>query len=811
MLESFNTDVFEYQKLSLDEQNQRGILGRLKGVIADTVNPTRNNRKYSASLWEKVFSDPIMKERIENRCCFGELGHPADREETDMEKIALCLAEQPKKGKDGKLYGVFDILNTPNGRILKTLCDYGCNIGISSRGSGDVITDMNGDDAVDEDTYDCQGFDAVLIPAVKEARLEYVHESLDKKKYNKTLRTKLQESINKASADDRKVMQESLATLGVTLDEDHLGGTYGFLSKKAYKQFKQLSLQLSNMLSTYDKLIDNIEASNDPEELEQDPQYKLLIKTYNNNYETIRDLAQAIKEDVIRIDTSQNNDDILVGERIYKAEDLKDLLNSMQEVIDSVTINVNESVVNNEEILNEGRKNILQDLCIEICEYFDEADYPIKPDAWYGFTSWKEVADNTRFSPADILDTAEGLMEELEDYIITTDRLVARYNKGREGRIDREPFSVSDDPEYGLFSEWLQDLKYNFKLYVKEHGLDESLIESKKTEKEFIEDILKETISFMNSNSTDEYNQTYELPEGDAYIKLIDNVRNYIFDILKNNEVSENIAVDNNEAMMEELQTTLKQNKTLQTKLISLQEKLSVSYAKESKLQEELDKQKKAVSSLTKSANRVVALKERVNSLQKEKSLLESKVNANTNTISSLRESVSNNKKNNTSLMEQISSKNNKIEELSNQLKSSTEENKKLTESVNDLQKDIELKRKEYSKKLETNNQLIEKYKRIASTAVDKYITSKAISLGVTVNEIKNKLPESYTFSDIDEACESVQQYKVNLNKLPFVKMMTEDVKIKATPSKNEKLAIDNGIDDEVDDQLLTWANVNKY
>ena len=155
LLETF-TDKFEYQKLSPEEQATRGILGRLVGVIADTKNPTRNGRAYSEKLWRNVFNDPIMKERIENRCCFGELGHPLDRTETDMEKVAICLAEVPKKGKDGKLYGVFDILNTKCGQILKTLCDYGCNIGISSRGEGDLITDYQGNEAVDPDTYSCE-------------------------------------------------------------------------------------------------------------------------------------------------------------------------------------------------------------------------------------------------------------------------------------------------------------------------------------------------------------------------------------------------------------------------------------------------------------------------------------------------------------------------------------------------------------------------------------------------------------------------------------------------------------------------------
>ena len=178
MLETMNSDVCKYTKLSKEEQEKRGILGRLVGPIADSNKPTRNGRRYTAELWKKVFENPIMQEKIKNRCCFGELGHPADRTETDIEKVAICLAEEPTTGKDGKLYGVFDILSTPNGRLLKTLCDYGCNIGVSSRGSGDTYTDMSGNEIVDPDTYECECWDAVLIPAVKEARMTVVNESL---------------------------------------------------------------------------------------------------------------------------------------------------------------------------------------------------------------------------------------------------------------------------------------------------------------------------------------------------------------------------------------------------------------------------------------------------------------------------------------------------------------------------------------------------------------------------------------------------------------------------------------------------------
>lgn len=203
---------FTYQKLTPEEQKERGILGRLVGIIASFKNPTRNNRFYTEELWDNVFNDPIMKEKIATRSCFGELGHPTEARETDMEKIAICLAEEPKKCADGTLKGVFDILDTPNGRILKTLCDYGCKIGVSSRGNGDVTEDWSGNEIVDPKTYQCDCWDAVIIPALKEARTTYVTESLEQ---DNKLKTALNESLNKASPAEKKVMEETLKQLNI--------------------------------------------------------------------------------------------------------------------------------------------------------------------------------------------------------------------------------------------------------------------------------------------------------------------------------------------------------------------------------------------------------------------------------------------------------------------------------------------------------------------------------------------------------------------------------------------------------------------
>lgn len=219
MLESLKkNESFSYIKLSPEEMAARGILGRLVGPCADFTAPTRNGRRYEEELWDKVFNDEIVNEKIANKCLFGELGHPLDREEVDPEKIAIALNERPKKNQDGQLIACFDILNTPSGKILKTLCDYGTTIGISSRGSGDIINNMQGEDIVDPDTYCFECFDAVILPAVKQARLAYMTESVNTN--NLKIKKALTEAYNKATDKEKKVMKETLDDLDIQLDTE---------------------------------------------------------------------------------------------------------------------------------------------------------------------------------------------------------------------------------------------------------------------------------------------------------------------------------------------------------------------------------------------------------------------------------------------------------------------------------------------------------------------------------------------------------------------------------------------------------------
>lgn len=722
MLESLTSNVFEYKKLSPEEQKQRGILGRLTGIIADFKNPTRNGRIYSESLWDHVFSDPIMQEKIKNRCVFGELGHPTDREEIDMEKIALCLAEQPKKGKDGKLYGVFDIMDTPNGRILKSLCDYGCNVGVSSRGSGDTFINSEGQDEVDESSYECQCWDAVLVPAVESARMNYVTESLNKKRYNKTLKESLEKVINNSSEDDKKVMKESLDTLGIPLNESPTGD--------------------------------------------------------------------------------------------------------------------------------------LRSICKDAISFFKESEWPIKPNDWGGETSWDDVLAGIDFGTFELAEVADGIEEIVAPYLKSTydtyDRMKKHYEQAGKG--DLFDFSIYDDPEIKILEDILKDIRYYRDKYAKYftekyEGLNEDWAHDKydalmdKGKDNWDQDdweayhyIMQTWADYgyfdesLNGTShPSEFlkrdaklyleNPMHAARWSDAYTK---EVKDYIAEVGKENITDESLdnkesfAVDNNEAMVEELQNTLKQKQELENQVASLQEELSVCRAKENKLNEEIGRHKTTIIKLTENMTKVRALKSKIEVLNNEKTTLQEQLEKKSKELVKTKVDISRKQK---SLDESYEAKKEKVNKLLETLRKDNQDLKNtnkeletkfdaLNESVDDLKKDYELRTSDLSGKLEKSNKLVEKYNKIAKKAVDKYISEKATHIGVSTNEIVNRLPESYNFDDIDSICEELRSYKLNLSRLPFSTLNEgKGLKLKAT-SEKDPIFLKENYENDVDEQLLKLAKL---
>lgn len=137
--------------------------------------PNRNNRIYSRKLVEdRILNNQSVQECIKNRSMLGEGGHPENRIDIAYPEVGIsCERLWIPEGDGDLLYGRFVILDTPVGRILRTLAEYGTRLGISARAVADSVQ-KNGHEVILENSYELITFDAVTEPGFKCARLEKV-------------------------------------------------------------------------------------------------------------------------------------------------------------------------------------------------------------------------------------------------------------------------------------------------------------------------------------------------------------------------------------------------------------------------------------------------------------------------------------------------------------------------------------------------------------------------------------------------------------------------------------------------------------
>lgn len=773
MLESLNTNVFEYEKLKPEEMQRRGILGRLVGIMADTVNPTRNGRSYSGKLWENVFNNPIMKERIENNCCFGELGHPTDREETDMTKIAICMDGMPKKDKDGKLQAVFNILDTPNGRILKSLCDYGCNIGISSRGSGDLITDFDGNESVDPDTYNCEGWDAVIIPAVKEARLTYVTEALDKKRYNKSLRTKLQEAIEKETEDNKKAMTESLSALGINLLESVPNENDFF-----YKGVEIIKDPNSG------KFVCEIEGDSYSFNTEKNAKLwiDINVKETPKKSTLIKDLAYNTQKDIEKELSKVVSDEDVKRGMAGKLSDLEDTID--------ITKYLKEEQVGRDNIKDD--KNVDDVLKPEDESSEDTDDEKKKDETQVTVTinesvDWTDLNGTEQSSVEAVIHKLEnGEYRYLEDLELDCNSAVNMYNEANafDEYADEDFFEEEGDPT--KVYEYILNAPH-YKKYV------EKLVPyaSSKNITEDVDDINAARMQlcqllddWYRDNIANERAEDVKLSgwDSDLQSKYLD-FRNYLAPDLIPDKEDYDLDVDNIEAEIDSLQEMLNYNKTLEKQIIELNEKLSVSHAMEKSLKAELRESKDKISVLSKTSKENKILTEQLTAAKDSAAKLNESKKENVSKIKSLKE---------------------KLDIITQERDTQGAELSTLKEDYAILSRDLNQTKEQFSKKFEKQNQLLEKYQKITKNAVDRYINMQATNLGVKPVEIKNRLSESFTFNDIDSVCEDLRDYKLNVSKLPFntSNQLNESIEVKVNNVNRNSLLPRNEVDELTDYDL---------
>ncbi len=163
-------DCAGYASLTLHE-SVNGMT-RFRGKFQEANQVNKNKRMYPFD----VLSSNVDKlvETVKERGLFGELDHPQD----SIVHLANASHLVTKLWWEGNvLMGEGEVLNTPSGKVLKSLIDSGVRVGISSRGIGNGQVNNEGVLVIGE-SYKLITFDAVADPSTFSA---FQHKIMGKK------------------------------------------------------------------------------------------------------------------------------------------------------------------------------------------------------------------------------------------------------------------------------------------------------------------------------------------------------------------------------------------------------------------------------------------------------------------------------------------------------------------------------------------------------------------------------------------------------------------------------------------------------
>jgi hypothetical protein len=138
-------------------------------LVAEKKN--RNGRMYKTETLVKEV-DRYNEEYVKKNRAFGELGHP-DSPSINLDRVSHLITSLKQEGN--QWIGKAKILETPMGKIAKSLMEGGATLGVSSRGMGSLKNE-NGVNVVQDDYYLATAADIVADPSAPGAFVQGIME-----------------------------------------------------------------------------------------------------------------------------------------------------------------------------------------------------------------------------------------------------------------------------------------------------------------------------------------------------------------------------------------------------------------------------------------------------------------------------------------------------------------------------------------------------------------------------------------------------------------------------------------------------------
>ena len=165
------SEAVEEVQYITEEKEGGGKNYKIKGIFLQADIKNRNGRVYPMEVLQKEVSRYNKKFINENRA-YGELGHP-DGPTVNLERVSHMVTSLTPDGKN--FIGEAKVMETPMGKIVKSLMNEGGKLGVSSRGMGS-LDQKNGANYVRDDFYLATAADIVADPSAPNAFVEGIME-----------------------------------------------------------------------------------------------------------------------------------------------------------------------------------------------------------------------------------------------------------------------------------------------------------------------------------------------------------------------------------------------------------------------------------------------------------------------------------------------------------------------------------------------------------------------------------------------------------------------------------------------------------
>ena len=144
---------------------------KIRGVFMQADIKNRNGRVYPMEVLTNEVNK-YSKNFIQKKRAFGELGHP-EGPTVNLERASHLITSLVPEGKN--FIGEAKIMDTPMGKIVKSLMDEGATLGVSSRGMGSLQS-KGGANYVNKDFMLATAADIVADPSAPSAFVEGIME-----------------------------------------------------------------------------------------------------------------------------------------------------------------------------------------------------------------------------------------------------------------------------------------------------------------------------------------------------------------------------------------------------------------------------------------------------------------------------------------------------------------------------------------------------------------------------------------------------------------------------------------------------------